>query len=288
MHDFFINTQGLMPSLDYQYGIWAYIHLINGAIFEVGSLLLLINTLYFYPKRHQKGNICLIIGIFILALWNLIYLTGFIPPWAFNLPVPFLLIGFFFALAIFRYHSLDFLPMARNLVLEQINDPFVILSSDAFILDMNPSLARAFNLEPNDSIGVDVKRVFLNWPELVSILTNTDWESKKDQVFSLENGERKESYSITRSVISDTDTEILGTVLTFHNISELESTRILLAESNEELKSINVQLHDEISERIKFEQALKRSESTLRTILDSMHDAVFVHDKDGNILEVNA
>ncbi len=287
MYDFFINTQGLMPTLDYEYGTWAYIHLINGAIFEVGSLFILVNTVYFHPKRHQKGNTCLIIGIFILAFWNLIYLTGFIPPWVYNLPVPFLLIGFFFALAIFRYHSLDFLPMARNHVLEQINDPFIILSSDGLILDMNPSLARVFNIEPKDSIGVDFRRVFSKWPELLSIITNSDWDSKKDQVFSLERREGKESYSIKKSVISDNDSEIRGTVLTFHDISELESTRILLAESNEELKSINVHLHDEISERLKFEQALKRSESTLRTILDSMHDAVFVHDEDGNILEVN-
>ncbi len=288
MYDFFINTQGLMATLDYKYGFWAYIHLINGAIFEVGSLIILANTVYFHPKRHQKGNTCLIIGIFVLVFWNLIYLTGFIPPWVFNLPVPFLLIGFFFAFAIFRYHFLDFLPMARNYVLEQINEPFIILASDGLILDMNPSLARVFILEPKESIGIDFKRVFSKWPELISIITNTDWESKKDQVFSLERGEGKESYLIKRSLISDADSEIRGTVLTFHDISELESTRILLAESNEELKSINVQLHDEISERIKFETALKRSESTLRTILDSMHDAVFVHDEDGTILEVNA
>lgn len=287
MYDFYINTEGLMPSLDYQYGIWGFIHHTNGAIFTVGSFLLLTNTLIVNPRRHRKGNICLIIGIFIFLFWNLIYLAGFIQPWIYNLPVSFLLISVLFTLAIFRYHSLDFLPMARNLVLEKMDDPYVILSPDALVLDMNPSFARVFNLKPSDSIGVDFKNVFSSWPEIVSIISHPDWESKKDYIFSLETGEKKKSYSIKKSIISETDTEILGTALTFHDISELESTRVLLAESNEELKSINIQLHDEIAERIKIEEALKRSELSVRTILDSIHDAVFVHDKNGTILEVN-
>lgn len=190
-----------MPTLDY--GIWGYIHHTNGAIFTVGSLLLLANTLLFNPRRHRKGNVCLIIGIFIVLFWNLIYLAGFIQPWIYNLPVPFLLISLFFSLAIFRYHSLDFLPMARNLVLEKMDDPYVILSPDALVLDMNPSLAPVFNLEPGDSIGKNFKNVFSMWPEIVSIITHPDKEGKKDYIFSLETGEKK-SYSRKRFVISET------------------------------------------------------------------------------------
>ena len=44
--------------------------------------------------------------------------------------------------------------------------------------------------------------------------------------------------------------------------------------------------HD-ITERKKTEAALRESELALRTILDNTHDAIFIHDVDGSIIDVN-
>jgi PAS domain S-box-containing protein len=43
----------------------------------------------------------------------------------------------------------------------------------------------------------------------------------------------------------------------------------------------------EITEQKKAEQVIRSSEQNLRTLLDSLYDAIFIHDLDGNIIDVN-
>lgn len=49
----------------------------------------------------------------------------------------------------------------------------------------------------------------------------------------------------------------------------------------------SIWIFDNIDQRKKAEQKLQESEKRLRNIIDNIHDAIFIHDFDGNILDVN-
>jgi PAS domain S-box-containing protein len=60
-----------------------------------------------------------------------------------------------------------------------------------------------------------------------------------------------------------------------------------VAERTAALEKANQELQAEIAERRRVESALRTSEETLRTLFDSAGDAIFIHDMEGNFLEVN-
>lgn len=285
MYDFFIDTSGLIPVLEYQYGVWAYAYILSTVVLTFGSMVLLVKSLYTHPHHHRKGILSLIYAICIFSIWNMLFLSGLIPLWLFCLPWPLLLIAILLAISIFQYNILDFLPMGRNIVLEQITDLFLILSLDDYVLDMNPSMAREFGIDLSSSLGLHLSEVFGRWPDLIGKNTESNEEI---EFFSHRKDDETRIYSIRKSVITEKKGQVLGKVLFLHDISDLASARTMLAESNEELKRSNILLSSEIQERKKAEAALRQSEGSLRTILDSMHDAVFILDREGNILDVNA
>jgi PAS domain S-box-containing protein len=60
-----------------------------------------------------------------------------------------------------------------------------------------------------------------------------------------------------------------------------------LSEVNDSLQQTNRELAREIAERAQAEQALRASEQRYRGLFESSHDAVFVHDAAGRLLDVN-
>ena len=70
---------------------------------------------------------------------------------------------------------------------------------------------------------------------------------------------------------------------------ELTRSKEDRARMQNEFNSFRESLMREMSEREVAQQALAESEARFRTIFDSMHDGIFIHDKDtGEVLDVNA
>lgn len=69
-----------------------------------------------------------------------------------------------------------------------------------------------------------------------------------------------------------------------HSREELE-TRV--AERSEELREANDMLHLELAERKRMEEALRESKAKLEAALESMTDAVFISDLQGNFVDFN-
>ncbi len=60
-----------------------------------------------------------------------------------------------------------------------------------------------------------------------------------------------------------------------------------VAERTAQLRAINERLRDEIAERVRAEEAREASERKFRSLFNNLSDAVFIHDLEGNFLEVN-
>ncbi len=285
MYGYIIDHSGFIPALEYQYGIWGLIHTIYCGFLMVTALLLLVGNLYVHPETHRKGMLFLIAGGLILFLWNSLIMIGFIPTWVFNIPIVFLVIAIFFTIAVIEYNILDFLPLARNTVLEQIEDLFLLLSPDETILDMNCSMEQIFGIRKSDAIGKNLVTIFSSLPDFVRICQMSG-EEKNHVIIEVDSQER--TYSVRSSPLTDPAGSLLGNIFILRDMSDLEAAKKDLRNSNTELLWVNDSLKREIEQRELIQVALVKSETSLRTILDSMHDAVFIHTEDGKIISLNA
>ncbi|HVN71642.1 MAG TPA: ATP-binding protein, partial [Desulfomonilia bacterium] len=67
----------------------------------------------------------------------------------------------------------------------------------------------------------------------------------------------------------------------------LKTAQARLKEKNLDLEISNDKLLKEVKERTRIEMALRKSEQKLQRILDNVPDAIYTHDLEGNIIEIN-
>lgn len=263
MHDFYINYSGPIPVLEYEYGVWGFVHIGNNLILGIGSLILFLHSLLIHQKYHRAGTLMMITGLTIYAVWNMGFFCGIMPLWVYYLPVFLIAISIFLGLGIIRYNLLEFLPMARSVVLEQISDLFLILSVDSYVVDLNPSMAQTFNLDRTTAPGRAMSDLFVHHPEFIQICMNPEGVQN---VFSLEKEGTTFNYLVRRSQITDREGQNIGTVLILHDITELASTQKKLAASINELLTINHTLTEEIQERKRAEDTLSLANKKLNLL----------------------
>lgn len=118
-----------------------------------------------------------------------IILIGVIVPWAANLfyifpldaiayldptPLAFFITGLLMAWAIFGYRLIDIMPVARNLVIENMRDGMLVLDNDNRIIDINPAAEDILSCKAKTVIGQPAQSVLAKWSDLVKQYQNVD------------------------------------------------------------------------------------------------------------------
>jgi signal transduction histidine kinase len=138
-----VYHQGLAFS-EFSPGPWYWVHQ------AVMNLMLLISTvLYLLHVRKTTGlnrarALIMFISCIIPYLVFLVYISGYRP---YNLdlnPFSFTLVGFLFALGIFRFQLLEYLPMALEHAFNSMTDGVVIIDRHGNLVSHNQSAARLF------------------------------------------------------------------------------------------------------------------------------------------------
>jgi PAS domain S-box-containing protein len=164
--DFRLNPASNGNLLIYVRGPWfwvavAYIYLVLCA----ATVLLVRGALRFrYLYRRQF----LLLLLSMVAPWaaSVIYLIGPEPIQGLDLaPLGFALSGLLLVWSFRRLHLIDLLPVARDIVIEQMREGVVVLGRRNRILDVNPAARELLGLEAESLIGRDADAVFDGWTD---------------------------------------------------------------------------------------------------------------------------
>lgn len=117
--------------------------------------------------RRQAGG--LLIGVAVSVVWNVLYLLNLSPIPSLDLtPIAFSLSGWLIAWNIFRLHLFDLAPIARDVLIENMNDAVLVMDAQDRIVDMNPAAQRLVGQERADVLGKSVAQVWLPWRDLMA------------------------------------------------------------------------------------------------------------------------
>ncbi|MFB6184426.1 MAG: histidine kinase N-terminal 7TM domain-containing protein [Haloarculaceae archaeon] len=138
--------------------------------------------------------------------------------------------GVLVAIALYRYRFLDVLPVARSVVVENIDNGVVVLDGDDTVVDAN-RCARAI-LEDDDPVGRPVEDAFDDVPSpLVTVEQPGD---ARDLVSIRRNGDDRH-YEVKASVITDSFDNVVGRAIVFDDITKQVERRQALQAREEEL-----------------------------------------------------
>lgn len=201
-----------------------------------GYLLTLAGVYYFLQMTlssegvYRGQAVAIVLAVVTPLAMNFLYLTGLAfeqDPTAIGFSASVL----FLSAAIYRYRFLDVLPVARDSVVEEMKDPYVVLDDDGRMIDVNP--AAAATLDTEEPVGEQLEAVH---PELHEAV-----ESGGEP--EIEIGGRH--YTASSSPIRTRGTNAKGTVVLLRDVTERKRRERELERANERLERFaSVVSHD--------------------------------------------
>ena len=228
---------------------YCYLLLLGGALFVARSYLRA-------RQLHRRQLWAVLIGLAPPWAANALYVMNFDPLSGLDLtPFAFTFSGLVFAWAIFRLRLLKLVPIAREAVLDQMQDAVIILDREERVMDLNPPGMGLSSVKRGRLLGRPVAQVL---PELAAAaVRRTPQESRVE--FKADGGDRSLIYEVRATPLYDQEESYIGRVLILRDITQRERAA----------------------------RALIRSEAKYRNILESIQEGYYEVDPQGRLLMMN-
>lgn len=155
------------------------------------GLLLLAFRRSFPPYRAQIA----IILLAILIPWLISSIYIFVTRQQTYLdytPIAFTFTGLIIAIGLFRYQLFDLIPVARNRLVEMMEDGWIVIDQSERLADLNQTAASVLNLDREKALGQPIKRVLA-----ASILPFAHMPQHKEVI--LQNGDQQRYYDVRQT-----------------------------------------------------------------------------------------
>ena len=231
-----LDTSGSLPLLDLTYGVGAWVYITYSYLLLLFGTGLLIQALLHSPYLYRGQASALLLGALAPWLGNLLYVSGWSPfPHLDLAPFAFTLTGLAVTWGLFRYRLLDIVPVARDAVIESMNDSVIVLDAQNRIVDLNLAAERMIERTESEVIGQPISQVLSARPDLLEHCRDAT-ETHAEIV--LGEGKVQRIYDLRISPLHSRRGRLVGRLLVSRNITERRQVEKLLHEERETFYSI--------------------------------------------------
>jgi PAS domain S-box-containing protein len=242
---FYVDTElvpiGPRAALAYAYGPAFWVHMAYSyALLALGAYLI-VQTTVRSPQLYRGQMIALLVGILVPWLGNAIAVIAAKPVSALDIyvdPTPFAFgfSGLAIAWGLYRFRLLDIVPMAREAVVEAVDDGVIVLDSRDRVVDLNPAGAEILGRPPALAIGQPAMVAF---GELPQVLAHCHDVKETRAELSLRNGKAPRYVDLHISPLHDRRNGLIGRVLLLHDVTDRKHAEEILLRRNRELALFN-------------------------------------------------
>ncbi|MGM0401157.1 MAG: histidine kinase N-terminal 7TM domain-containing protein [Chloroflexota bacterium] len=153
----------------YEYGLWFWFWMAYAYCLLAVATFFLVRMALQYRHTYRLQATLLLLALFFPWLSNILYITdvGIFSGQDLT-PLSFALAAALLVLDIHRFRLLDLVPIAREAVIESMEEGVLVLDREDCIVDANPAALDLLALDAS-SIGRRVGEALAAWPELVEI-----------------------------------------------------------------------------------------------------------------------
>jgi signal transduction histidine kinase len=137
--------------------IYTYAALTTGTV-------LVIRALGHFPPPHRRQTLFILGGLLLPWIANALYITKLLPPGIDGTPIAFALSGTLFVWGFYTHRLFGLVPIARDLVIDSIDDGVIVLDHQRHVVDMNAAAKRLTGCT-DESIGRSIDSVVPWWGE---------------------------------------------------------------------------------------------------------------------------
>ena len=239
--------------LVYEHGIWFWIGVVGYSymVILIGTVLLVGGALRFL-KTYRVQMLLVISGALIPWAGNLIYTLGLSPIAGFE-PTSFLfsLTGLLLALAIFRFHLLDLIPVALQKVVDSLVELIFVLDIQGRLVYINPAARDALGGGQNNLIGQPAINVL---PAARSVFEKLEGPLQLQTELSLTIAGNLHTFFVRVSPLYDSPQVLTGQVIVLNDITTQKQIQEALQRTaiSEERERMAQELHDNLGQVLSY------------------------------------
>lgn len=239
-HLFYGGLQSDALSLIYDGGPWFWVNVVYSYTILLIALSLLLKALIQSRGQIYRSQILVFTaGLGILFVVNLLGLFGYHPLPGLDLtPILFTITGLFFAVSISAFRMLDLVPVAQDVLMDQMQDGVIIVDYQGRIIDINQTAADLFEMPRMNLIGSNLTQASASIFGLTNAFAPLQQSSREVKI--------KDSPSkvldIQINPLQSTSSRANGFLISWRDITRLKQIESELRKANEILSKNLLQI----------------------------------------------
>lgn len=208
----------------------------NYLIITTGIISLL--KVWFHAKQPYKRQVgILLLGSFFPFVAGIVYnlFPDFLPGLDLT-PISFSLTGLVIAFGIVRFRLFDLTPLARDFLIENMDEGILVLDAQNRLVDINPVAQSILSATPKENLGQPITKVLKFWPGLAKRLHDND-DKVETEVRWGTNPPRY--YHLNVSPLYSQNNQLAGRLIVLRDVSKRHQTEAELSHTIKELGIIN-------------------------------------------------
>jgi PAS domain S-box-containing protein len=149
-------------------------------------------------------------------------------------PYTFGIANLILAWGLFRYGLFEITPIARDAVMEFMNDGVLVLDAQSRVVDINPAACSGMEITANQAIGLPVAQLLVDRPNLIRFLQNNH-PIREDVSYTSPSG-RSFVLDSFLSPLFDQNSKLIGHLLVVRDITKQRRMEAELRKAYDELE----------------------------------------------------
>ena len=218
------------PETQAQHGFYFWVYAVGTYLLIFGSVVIYVIHYIRVPSFFRTRAVLMVLGGFLPLAVRIPedFLGLDLIPKLDNIVVFLLVSAVLFFIAIFRFNALEILPIAHDLIVQNINSGILVLNTTGLIVEINPYAKQLIGSKSEGMIGKRMDVVLKDWPRLEY---SPQLTQQIEQEISLSDSDGTSFFLVQISPIYDKQNISVGHVIVLVDItdrkfSEMELERL--------------------------------------------------------------
>ncbi len=272
-----LETNPSFSLLHFTPGAWWWVNIIYVSILFFIATFLLVSALFRSNDLYRKQIIILLIFSSLNWVATGIYTTGKTYYGINPVPLAFAFGGLLFAWGLFRYKIGEISPIAKDFIVEEMQEGLIILNLENKIVDINPMAERILEKESSSILGMSIAEVLSEYPALEKLYQGEGNSDRHHEIKFHTKTKEARSFDIRVSVIKNKHNRITGRLMFWHDISERVEQEVF--------QRLLLSIVQDVSIAENFKSALHKSLKIIVTHADWVFGEVWLPNEKNTLLE---
>jgi PAS domain S-box-containing protein len=208
-------TTAAGPRLLYRGGPWYWIHVTYSYFLVLIGTATLVFGLRRFPSPYRLQTALMIVGAIVPLIGNLLYLAQVLPVTGLDLtPIAFTVSGACFTWGIYRYRLFGLVPVARDMVIDSMEDGVIVLDAQRRLVDLNAAAERYTGCT-SSCLGRPIDEVVSWWNEATD--DSRPLAEGQPAIVKVEPGPRY--FEVKVSAVRDSQRRFVGWLVVIRDVS---------------------------------------------------------------------